>query len=1085
MDVLLLQEVGVNWSMVHRKQQLRARISPYFEPGSTRLRLGHNENDPTGSVRQWGGTGVLTQGKLASYPFGSGVDESGLGRWTWSRVRGKGNITLRLVSIYQPSANLTGVVSVAAQHKTYFQEQNDDRDPRKAFREDFKAALLQWIEEGDQLIVGGDVNESVLHHSITDIFQQHNMRNVIFARHGHHEAPTTYFRTTSNRIVDGIWATSGIDVIRCGYLEPKDFPGNHSLLWADVTYVSSLGHNPMTPVHPQARRLKLGYSPTVDKYLDRYEKLIQSHHLPQRQFQLEAQTQEGVPLTPPQAQEAEAIDFLRTKFMNQAEHKCRKLKMGMVDFSPVVALRLKQIAFWDIAIERKFPQAHEDRHVRSRNAKAIKRRQKKRKKISSRMWRRKKKAAKISEPIGHLTREEMEDRRRKAKRRYFKAKRKHRDLRKTFLDTLPPKDRDRLKRHEKQRELGRCAKLITGKLESKSVTKVELDGVEHTTKESIEAVLLDVNREKTRASDDTAFMMEPLLSEFGYRNDTQAAQEVLDGTYVPPEDISDACKKLLQGLRTPHNIRIRPTKFRPRRRITTEDHIKAFKRAKERTSAGMSNLHFGMFKAHIKRRNLAEMDASMRSVAYTTGYSYKRWKRGLDVQLLKRLRLWNARKLRTILLLEADFNMNNKALGADAMKMGELNRCFARDNYGGRKEMQSAEVNMNSQLTFNSIWGRRGRAVIMSNDAKGCYDRIAHVVVDLALRRLGIPKPALQSMLETIQEMEHHIRTAFGDSDDSYGNDDGPPPQGILQGNGAGPAGWFSISTVLIDILKQEGFGYKEWSLIRQRALCITCFAFVDDTDLIHSSADPTVSANQLLQESQEALTLWEELLSATGGALAPEKSYWYLVEVIYKNGAWTYATKEDRPGELYLQQGLHRVTRHEVTTSNEALGIQTRPDGKMDDQLHHLQEKVQFWCEAIRTKKLASAEAWYCLSSTITKTIEYSLTATYFSRDEIDSIMKPLLQAALRLCGLQRNMPRKLVYGPKESRGCGLKDPFWLQLILHVTTILKHQEQDTPSRDLMDKNMDLVQLYVGSDQNFWELPFPLYGHLALDGWMK
>ena len=77
--------------------------------------------------------------------------------------------------------------------------------------------------------------------------------------------------------------------------------------------------------------------------------------------------------------------------------------------------------------------------------------------------------------------------------------------------------------------------------------------------------------------------MEPLLSEFGYRNDTQAAQEVLKGTYVPPEDISDACKKLLQGLRTPHNIRIRPTKFRPRRRITTEDHIKAFKRAKERT----------------------------------------------------------------------------------------------------------------------------------------------------------------------------------------------------------------------------------------------------------------------------------------------------------------------------------------------------------------------------------------------------------------------------------------------------------------------------------------------------------------------
>ena len=53
-------------------------------------------------------------------------------------------------------------------------------------------------------------------------------------------------------------------------------------------------------------------------------------------------------------------------------------------------------------------------------------------------------------------------------------------------------------------------------------------------------------------------------------------------------------------------------------------------------------------------------------------YSYKHWLKGLDVQLLKRIQLWLADKLRTILLLKADQNMNNKAIGADAMKMGEL-----------------------------------------------------------------------------------------------------------------------------------------------------------------------------------------------------------------------------------------------------------------------------------------------------------------------------------------------------------------------------------------------------------------------------
>ena len=55
----------------------------------------------------------------------------------------------------------------------------------------------------------------------------------------------------------------------------------------------------------------------------------------------------------------------------------------------------------------------------------------------------------------------------------------------------------------------------------------------------------------------------------------------------------------------------------------------------------------------------------------------------------------------------------------------------------------------------------------------------------------------------------------------------------------------------------------------------------------------------------------------------------------------------------------------------------------------------------------------------------------------------------------------------------------------MHLSAILKHDLRDTPSHDLLQDNMELVQFYVGSDQNFWELPFPLYGHLAPDGWMK
>ena len=201
----------------------------------------------------------------------------------------------------------------------------------------------------------------------------------------------------------------------------------------------------------------------------------------------------------------------------------------------------------------------------------------------------------------------------------------------------------------------------------------------------------------------------------------------------------------------------------------------------------------------------------------------------------------------------------------------------------------------------------------------------------------------------------------------------------------------------------------------------------------------------------------------------------------------WAHNTAQDRPGTLTLtnQDGAHPITRHEPHNANEALGIQIRPDGKMDDEARYLHEKVKSWCDAVRTKRIHPDEAWYCLNATIMRTIEYPLTATCFTKPQLDQIMSTLLATALPIAGIQRRMPRKLVYGPVAYQGLGIHHPYWTQLIRHLQTILFHWDRPTPTCDLIEDNMELVQTYVGSDQNFWELPFPLYGPLAPEGWVK
>ena len=199
----------------------------------------------------------------------------------------------------ESNENTNGTVLVPAQHKRFLQDNNDDRNPREAFREDLATELAEWINSGDQILIGGDVNTEVTHSSIQDIFAEHHMTNAIYELHDATDAPPTYFRTRSNRVVDGIWKTPGIEIVAGGFLALGEFTGDHSLLWLDVTYRSALGHNPPMPVTPAARRLQLHNSKLVERYLCEYEKLISQENLCERQFSLEATTSMASHSLPP------------------------------------------------------------------------------------------------------------------------------------------------------------------------------------------------------------------------------------------------------------------------------------------------------------------------------------------------------------------------------------------------------------------------------------------------------------------------------------------------------------------------------------------------------------------------------------------------------------------------------------------------------------------------------------------------------------------------------------------------------------------------------------------------------------------
>ena len=173
-------------------------------------------------------------------------------------------------------------------------------------------------------------------------------------------------------------------------------------------------------------------------------------------------------------------------------------------------------------------------------------------------------------------------------------------------------------------------------------------------------------------------------------------------------------------------------------------------------------------------------------------------------------------------------------------------------------------------------------------DLKSCYDRVVHTAASLALQRVGVPISQIKCMFGTIQNLVHRIRTAFGLSKKSFGGKKSKfrrPPQGMGQGNGAGPTVWSILSSTIFEELQSRGFSTPFLYSLSTGMFQLCGFSYVDDCDLISDGNNITEVHTKL----QTMLELWDELMEVNGAAIAPDKCWWYLIDFVWTGGQWKY----------------------------------------------------------------------------------------------------------------------------------------------------------------------------------------------------
>jgi hypothetical protein len=103
-------------------------------------------------------------------------------------------------------------------------------------------------------------------------------------------------------------------------------------------------------------------------------------------------------------------------------------------------------------------------------------------------------------------------------------------------------------------------------------------------------------------------------------------------------------------------------------------------------------------------------------------------------------------------------------------------------------------------------------AVFEGCDFADCYDRIAHNIAAISLQAWGVPQPAINILLKTMETMRFFLRTGFGESKQSYGGTHKQRLAGYVQGNAASGPGFTALSSLIVNAYLCDGYGAQIYS---------------------------------------------------------------------------------------------------------------------------------------------------------------------------------------------------------------------------------------------------------------------------------
>ena len=1075
-DIVAYNEVRINWK--HR--QVVHGMGKMFQGGGTEVRAvtAHNVHENIGK-KQEGGTALLAYGWILDHLDSGEVqrDESNLGRWVVMTFRGANELKTRVLCGYNPCYNSSKVPNGTVyqqQARHLITERKNMTCPRTQFRKDLHELLTEWRTAGDRIIVCLDANENIYKKSIGKLLTDSDgldMKEVIGDFTGT-PLGATFFRGSTP--IDGIWATRDITVVGACVMPCGFGVGDHRLFIVDFRSDTVVGATPVKIVRPSARRLNTRLPFVAEKYSKRLKQNIVRHRLLQK---LETIGEEG-PSDEEAATRLNAVDRESKKLMVNAEKKCRKIRSGTIPFTPEVAAMIRRLRVFQSLLRfrlgNKVNLGNLVRTARRHN---------------------------VANPLS-LTTEEIRTRIKACNEELAAAKVTGWTDRRKMLLQCAQESRTRgddiaaeqildIVQREKDRSFWRKMKYTMGKQHGRSVSMVQVEQggniVEHTSQESVHnAIWEEIHKKRFYLAEEAPICKGDLRGEFGYLSVSPTAKLILAGEYEYPDFFDDDTIAICQQC-----ARIRS--IIPLDAVSdqiTEEDWKKWRRSKEDTSSSESGLHFGHYKASAKDILVAQFHALKSTLILKHGIVLDRWSRGLSVMLEKMFGCTLISKLRSILLMEADFNFVNKQIYGVRMLDQVRKYKLMPDEIFSERNRMAEDGTLAKTLFYDISRQSRRPAGLASVDAESCYDRIAHAIASLVFQSFGVPSKSAVAMLKTIQDMKFFLRTAYGDSSDFATSSIEVKSQGLCQGNGAAPAGWTVISITLLNAHKERGHSAIFRTPVSAKQGKIAAIIYVDDTDLLHIDLEDNETLEETHWALQESMISWGGLLLASGGSLKPEKCFSYLWDFEWsEDGVWGYSKEAD--DEKYdlcipLKDGRSSlIERLGVDDARKTLGYWTAPSGNSEVSIQRMKEGAQEWIDKAKTGGLHRRYVWKMMDIQLWPRIGFGICNNLAALATLQTCLLKEYYNLLPLGGVVRSAPKGLRQLAPGFYGVGCPHPAIECVIAQLNKLLMHFGCSSGLALQLQTSLEYMIIELGMSGQPFQVNFDKFGVLVSHCWMK